>query len=102
MKLILKHGWMKGLYTYGHCKTNYSKSDDSSRDPTLWSENLYFGFVLAFYTGGCSGLAEFLLEKFEKGYSVHAKIAKALKKKNEEIYSTVMVRYSTIAEHIDY
>ena len=91
MELILEQEWMKGLYTYGDCKTKYSKSDDSSRDPRLWSENLYFGFVLAFLARGYSGLAEFLLKKHGKEYSVHSKIADALKKKNEKIYSTVMV-----------
>ena len=90
---------MKGLYTCGDCKTDYGKGADSSRDPTLWSENLYFGFVLAFLSRGYSGLADFLLEKFGKEYSVHAKIAKVLKKKNEEIYSTVMVGIACSRAH---
>ena len=91
MKLILEQGWMKGLYTCGDCKTDYSKSDDSSKDPTLWSENLYFGFVLAYPSRGYSGLTEFLLKTFGKDYSIHAEIAKELKKKNEDFYSIVMV-----------
>ena len=111
MELILEQGWMKGLYTCGDCKTEYGKSDDSSRDPRCWYENLYFGFVLEFlatvysmlvefllkpfgkdYSArGNSRLVEFLLKKCGKEYSVHAKTAKALKKKNEEIYSTMMV-----------
>ena len=91
VELILEQGWMKGLYTYGECKTEYGKSDDSSRDTRPWSENLFFGFVLAFLARGYSGLAEFLLENFREEYSVHAEIAKELKKKNEKIYSKVMV-----------
>ena len=71
MKLILEHGWMKGLYTYGDCKTEYSKSGDSSR--------------------GYSGLSVIPLKIFGKKYSIHAKRAKQLKEKNEKIYSTVMV-----------
>ena len=102
MELILEQGWMKGLYTCGDCKTQYNKSDDSSRDPRLWSETLYFGFVLAFFAGGYNGLAEFLLKKHGKEYSMHAKIAKGCKEKNEEIYSTVMVGIVMIAECIDY
>ena len=82
---------MKGLYTCGDCKTEYGKSVDSSRDTRPWSENLYFRFVLAFIGRGYSGLAEFLLENFGKEYSIHAKIAKELKKKNENFYSEVMV-----------
>ena len=82
---------MKRLYTCGDCKTEYSKSDDSSKDPTLWSENLYFGFVLALLAKGNSGLTEFLQKTFGKEYSIHAEIAKELKKKNEDLYSSVMV-----------
>ena len=91
MKLILEQGWMKGLYTCGDWKTEYSKSDDSSRNRRQLSETLYFGFVLAFLERGCSGLAGFLLKTFGKEYSIHVKIAKELKKRNEEIYSAVMV-----------
>ena len=108
MELILEQGWMKGLYKCGNCKTKYSKSDESSRDTRPWSENLYFGFVLAFLPTvysmlllkpfgkdysirGNSRLVDFLLKKHGKEYSMHAKIAKECKKKNEEIYSTVMV-----------
>ena len=94
---------MKGLYTYGDCKTVYSKSDDSSRDPRLWSKNLYFRFVLAFLAKSNSGLAEILLKTFGKEYSLHANMAKVLKEKNEEIYSAVMVGIVyMIAECIDY
>ena len=93
---------MKGLYTYGECKTVYSKSDDSSRAPRLWSETLYFRFVLAFFAGGYNGLAEFLLKTFGKEYSIHDKIAKELKKKNEDFYSAVMVGIVMTAECIDY
>ena len=74
MKLILGQGWMKGLYTLGDCKAEYSKSDDSSMGPRLYS-----------------GVAGFLLKSFGKEYSIHAKIAKKLRKKNEKIYRTVMV-----------
>ena len=91
MKLILEQGWMKGLYTCGDCKTEYSKRDDSSRESRLWSENLYIRFVLAFFEKGYGGLAGFLLKKIGKEYSIRAEIARELKKKNEEIYSTVMV-----------
>ena len=110
MELILEREWMKGLYTYGDCKTEYSKSDDSSRDHRQLSRNPYFGFVLAFLATvygnvlkpfgkvystetarGNSRLVEFLLRKFGKEYSIHAKIAKERKQRNEEIYSTVMV-----------
>ena len=114
MELILERGWMKGLYTYGDCRTVHSKNDGSLKEPRLWSENLYLGFVLEFLptvgnnlaefflkpfgkvystkTGrGNSRLVEFLLRKFGKEYSIHAKIAKKLRKKNEKIYSTVMV-----------
>ena len=114
MELILERGWMKGLYTYGDCKTVYSKSDGSSKEPRLWSENFYLGFVLAFLATvysriaefllkrfgkvystktarGNSRLVEFLLRKFGKEHSIHSKIAKKLKKKNEKICSTVMV-----------
>ena len=91
MKLVLEQGWMKGLYTYGDCKAEYSKSDGSSKEPRLWSKNLYPRFVLAFFPTLYSRLVEFLLQKFGKKYSIHAKIAKELKKKNEKIYSTVMV-----------
>ena len=74
VKLILGQGWMKGLYTCGDCKAEYSKSDDSSKDPRHYGR-----------------LAGFLLKSFGKEYSIHAKIAKKLRKMNEEIYSTVMV-----------
>ena len=74
MKLILGQGWMKGLYALGDCQMVYSKSDDSSRDPKRYS-----------------GLAGFLLKSFGKKYSIHAEIAKKLRKMNEKIYSTVMV-----------
>ena len=88
MELILEQGWMKGLYTYGDCKTEYSKIDDSSRNRRQLPETQ---FVLAFLERGYSGLAGFLLKTFEKEYSIHVKIAKELKKRNEEIYSAVMV-----------
>ena len=91
MKLILEQGWMKGLYICGDCKTEYSKSDDSSRNHRQLSETLYFGFVLAFLERGCSGLAGFLLKTFGKEYSIHVKEAKELKKRNEDCYSAVMV-----------
>ena len=87
MKLILEQGWMKGRYEYGDCETQYSKNDDSSRESRLWSKYPYFGFVLAFLARGYSEFAGFFL----KTYSIHAEIAKELKKRNEEIYSTVMV-----------
>ena len=71
MKLILEQGWMKGLYTCGDYKTEYNnKSDDSSREPLLLA---FAGFRL------------------KEEYSIHANIAKECKKRNEEIYSTVMV-----------
>ena len=87
MKLILEKGWMKGLYTSGDCKTKYSKSDDSSREHKLWSEYLYFRFVLVFLARGYSELDGFLL----KIYSIRVERAKECKQRNEEIYTTVMV-----------
>ena len=91
MKLILEQEWMKGLYTCGDCKTEYSKRVDLPKDPRCRSESFYFGFVLAFLAKNNSGLAEILLNTFGKEYSLHAKIAKVLKEKNEEIYSAMMV-----------
>ena len=88
-----------------HCKTEYSSQSSPSKDLPYFSDDLghwsnihYFGFV--------SLLAEiyiqftnFLLKMFGKEYIYHANIAKELKKKNEDIYSQVMI--SIALQHSD-
>ena len=76
------------------CKTEYRADDDSShssthsptnpKHPTRPSKH-YFRFVLTLLG---SGYHKYVLGR---DYAHHAKIAKELKERNEDIYNTVMV-----------
>ena len=74
------------------CKTEYSQSSQSSqsKDSSDWPDIRYFGFV-RLLTGKYMQFTDFLLKMSAKEYVYHANIAKELKKKNEDIYSQVMV-----------
>ena len=89
------------------CKTEYSQSSQSTPSKDLpysdddlghWSNIRYFGFV-RLLAEKYMQFTDFLLKMSAKEYIYHVNIAKELKKKNEDIYSQVMV--SVALQHSD-